>query len=80
MESVVRKWGNSAAIRIPARELKAANLSVDDPVVVRVDRGRIVIEAVARRAVSIDALVAAITPENMHEAVDTGAARGEEAW
>jgi antitoxin MazE len=32
MRAVVKKWGNSASVRIPATVLKAANLCLDEPV------------------------------------------------
>ena len=48
MKSVVKKWGNSAALRIPASVMRAAHLELDEPVDVREESGRIVIEAVRR--------------------------------
>ena len=47
MRAVVKKWGNSASVRIPATVLKAANLCLDEPVDVREESGRIVIEPVS---------------------------------
>lgn len=32
MRGVVKKWGNSASIRIPSNVLKAAKLEIDDEV------------------------------------------------
>jgi len=48
MKAVVKKWGNSASVRIPATVLQAAKLRLDDSVDVREESGRIVIEPVAR--------------------------------
>ena len=42
----VKKWGNSAAIRLPAALLEAADLLRDQPVDIREERGRIIIEPV----------------------------------
>jgi antitoxin MazE len=48
MRAVVKKWGNSASVRIPAAILQAAHLELDEPVGVREESGRIVIEPLRR--------------------------------
>jgi antitoxin MazE len=40
---LVKKWGNSAALRIPAAVMAAAKVSLDQPVEVKEEDGRIVI-------------------------------------
>ncbi len=76
----VRKWGNSAAVRIPAAVLAEAGIEIDQPVQVREERGRIVIEPVLRKVFSIEDLVKAIRPGNLHAPVETGAPVGREVW
>lgn len=78
MEIRIRKWGNSAAVRIPAAVLGAANVALDQRVDVREDGGRIVIEPVRKKRYSIEELVAGITPDNMHAPVDLGRPVGRE--
>lgn len=73
MRVVIRKWGNSASVCIPAAVMAAAKLSLDQPVDVREDDGRIIIEPIVQDKHDIDALIAAITDENLHEEVDTSA-------
>ncbi len=80
MEGVVKKWGNSAAVRIPASVLAAARLELDQSVDVREERGRIVIEPKHKKEFKLAELVSGITADNMHAAVDTGAPIGREAW
>ena len=80
MNMYVRRWGNSAAVRIPAATLDAAGLKPDDPVDVREENGRIVIEKARPSKLSLDKLVAGITPENRHEEVDWGPPVGKEFW
>jgi antitoxin MazE len=80
MRVVVKKWGNSASVRIPASVMTAARLSLDQPVDVREEQGRIVIEPVREPIYDIAALVDGITDENRHAAVDFGPAKGREAW
>ncbi|MBS0512046.1 MAG: AbrB/MazE/SpoVT family DNA-binding domain-containing protein [Proteobacteria bacterium] len=80
MQLTVKKWGNSASIRIPAAIMEAAHLKLDDPVDVREEDGRIIIEPLAHKAYDLDALLAEITPDNLHAEVGTGPAVGNEAW
>lgn len=76
----VKKWGNSASVRIPAAILAAARLRIDDPVEVREENGRIVIEPAREQDFDLDALLAGVTADNLHDAIDTGDAVGNEAW
>ena len=78
MKAIVKKWGNSAALRIPASVMAAAALSLDQAVDVRVEAGRIVIEPIRKTAFDIDDLGAGITDENRHATVDFGAPVGGE--
>jgi antitoxin MazE len=80
MRAVVRKWGNSASVRIPAAVLHAAHLDLDEPVDVREESGRIVIEPVLRKEYDLAELVKGITRGNLHEEVDWGGPVGKEAW
>lgn len=79
MQAVVKKWGNSAALRIPAQVLKAAHLELNEPVDVREESGRIVIEPVRRKKFNLDTLVKGITRANQHSEVDFGPPVGKEA-
>lgn len=80
MKVVVRKWGNSASVRIPAAVMEAARLHLDQPVDVREEAGRIVIEPIRDAAYDLATLVAGITEENRHDAVETGSPVGREVW
>ncbi|MCX8018249.1 MAG: AbrB/MazE/SpoVT family DNA-binding domain-containing protein [Rhodocyclaceae bacterium] len=76
---VVRKWGHSSAVRIPASVMQAAHLTPGCVVDVRAEGGRIVIEP-QQPAVDLEALLAAIGPHNLPEPIETGAPQGAEAW
>jgi antitoxin MazE len=80
VRAVVRKWGNSAALRIPAPVMAAARLSLDQPVEVREEDGRIVIEPLPDARFDLGALLDGITDENRHDAAEFGSRRGREAW
>lgn len=74
----VRKWGNSAAVRLPASALAAAGIAVDDPVDVREEDGRIVIQKLATEAVTLEWLLEGVTADNMHGEIDFGRPVGRE--
>jgi len=80
MEVIVKKWGNSAAVRIPASVMAAAHVELEQSVQVREEQGRIVIEPVRRKAYKLDDLLGGITAKNQHKPVDTGEPVGKEVW
>jgi antitoxin MazE len=80
MTNLVRKWGNSAAVRIPAGVLAEAGLEIDQPVEIRQEAGRIIIEPVRKLRFELDDLLAGIRPDNLHDPIDTGPPVGREVW
>ena len=80
MKVLLKKWGNSAAVRIPASVMEAAHLKLDQAVDVKEEDGRIVIEPDRPTVFSIEDLVNGITRANLHEPIDTGPAVGREVW
>ncbi|MBM5812150.1 MAG: PbsX family transcriptional regulator [Gammaproteobacteria bacterium] len=79
MQAVVRKWGNSPAIRLPVAVLKEAAFSLEQKVNLTVTRGRIVIEPSSRVEYDLDELIAGITSRNAHGEVGFGKPVGHEA-
>ena len=61
MRVIVKKWGNSASVRIPVAIMQAANLSLDETVDVREEGGRIVIEPVSPGEYDLTRLLDGIT-------------------
>ena len=80
MEVVVRKWGNSAAVRIPAAIMAAAHVNLDQSVEVLEEQGRIVIEPIRHKQYKLDELLNGITSKNLHEPIDTCVPAGKEIW
>lgn len=80
MRILVKKWGNSASVRIPASVMAAAALSLDQAVDVREEAGRIVIEPLREETFDIHDLVGGITDENRHDPAESGEPRGQEFW
>ncbi|PWB55187.1 MAG: PbsX family transcriptional regulator [Nitrosomonadales bacterium] len=78
MRATVKKWGNSASVRIPAGIMAAANLALDDPIEIHEEGGRIVIEPIRTSECTLVQLLAGITPENLHTEMDFGAPAGKE--
>lgn len=80
MNVTVKKWGNSASVRIPAAIMEAANLSLDMEVSIQVEEDCVTIRPVRRKRLELGDLLAKITPENQHSLVDFGTPRGQEIW
>ena len=80
MRAQVKKWGNSASVRIPASVMEAASLSIDQAVDVREENGRVVIEPVKAPKYDLDEMIAAISPDNVYEEIDWGPPVGKEIW
>ena len=78
MQVTVKKWGNSASVRIPIGIMDAARLRLDDVVDVREEAGRIVIIPVRPDDFDLDQMLAGITLDNLHSEVDFGAPAGKE--
>jgi antitoxin MazE len=80
MRVQVKKWGNSASVRIPASVMAAASLRIDQAVDVREEGGRIIVEPVIAPSYDLDDLLAKMTPDTFPEEVDFGRPVGGEAW
>lgn len=80
MKATVKKWGNSAAVRIPASVMRAMRLDLDDVVDVREEAGRIVIKPVRQTSYDLSELLKRITPKNRHGSIHFGLASGKEIW
>lgn len=80
MRVIVKKWGNSASVRIPAAIMEAARLGLDETVDIREEGGRIVIEPIRTSDYNLAQLIAGITPDNLHVEVDFGTPVGKEIF
>lgn len=80
MEAVIKKWGNSPALRLSASLMKEAQLTLDQKVLVKVLRGKIIIEPATRKEYKLEELVAGITSDNTHVESDFGKPIGKEIW
>lgn len=72
-------WGNSHALRIPRAMLDALKIGEGDEVELIVEEGRLTVRPVNPK-LTLESLVAAITPENCHKELDWGKPVGNEVW
>jgi antitoxin MazE len=73
MQSEIKRWGNSAAVRLPGKILAAAHLDISSPISMEVKGNKIIIEAAKesrskrlKLPFSEAALLADLTPETAH--------------
>ena len=75
----VVSWGNSQALRIPRGMLDSLHINEGDEVEMTVENGRLAVQPVNPK-LTLESLVSAITPENLHKAIDWGKPVGNEVW
>jgi antitoxin MazE len=80
MVATVSRWGNSLALRLPQHLAKEIHLTEGVEVDLVVIEGNLVIKPRIRKRYSLEELISAITPENLHTEVGSGIAVGNEAW
>ena len=79
LQTQIQKWGNSLAIRIPKPLAVEVGLEQNSTVTVSIVDGKLVLEPV-KPDYTLTELLSQVTPENLHQEVETGAAVGNEVW
>lgn len=79
MQTRIQKWGNSLALRIPKSLAAESHLEQDTLVDGTLQETRLVVTPVETE-LTLDQLVARITPENRHGEQDFGLPVGREVW
>ncbi|HUG59022.1 MAG TPA: AbrB/MazE/SpoVT family DNA-binding domain-containing protein [Candidimonas sp.] len=74
MRGVIKKWGNSAAVRLPSSMIKTLKIELEDVIDIRVERGCIVIEPIRTEEYLLSQLVSGIKTKNIHSEIDFGSA------
>jgi antitoxin MazE len=83
MEVILRKWGNSIGLRIPAGLMAELNLSESSTVDLRVEGGKLIVSPKDQKRkwkYSLEDMLAGVTEENVHPETDWGNPVGDEAW
>lgn len=78
MQAIIRKWGNSPALRLPTAVLREAGYQLEQKVDLIVSRGRIVIQPSEKVEYDLDALISGINSSNVHDEVSFGSPVGNE--
>lgn len=80
MHTEIKKWGNSAVVRLPAVMLAQLRLDVGSPVELTVDEnGFRIVPTTPKFEYKLDDLLAGVTPDNCHDSIDWGPSVGHEA-
>jgi antitoxin MazE len=73
------KWGNSQAVRLPKAVLQQAHVHEGDELTIRVEGQTIALEP-ANPEITLEGLLAGITPKNRHKEQNWGRPVGNEVW
>ncbi|MHB1224102.1 MAG: AbrB/MazE/SpoVT family DNA-binding domain-containing protein [Gemmatimonadaceae bacterium] len=79
MRVTISKWGNSLGVRIPRSVAEDAGIGDGSIVDVRFEDGRLIAVPVPDD-VTLESLLAEVTPDNLHDEQFVGRPRGREAW
>jgi antitoxin MazE len=80
MQTKIKKWGNSLALRIPKSFALNANLRQDELVDISIDKEKIIITPIGEKEYSLDELLEGVSEDNLHGEFDTGVPVGKEIW
>ncbi|MBI4729737.1 MAG: AbrB/MazE/SpoVT family DNA-binding domain-containing protein [Acidobacteria bacterium] len=80
METKIQRWGNSLGLRIPKSFAAEAHVEAGSTVDIAMENGEILVRPLRRHKCDLASLVRAISVKNLHDAVETGAPVGREAW
>ncbi|GAA6618066.1 AbrB/MazE/SpoVT family DNA-binding domain-containing protein [Scytonema sp. NUACC26] len=80
MSTVISRWGNSLAIRIPKAVADRIQVEEGTHVSISISGDSIVITPQKRKKYTLDQLLEGMTPDNFHPEIDTGSAVGNEIW
>ncbi|BBL60893.1 AbrB/MazE/SpoVT family DNA-binding domain-containing protein [Methylomonas koyamae] len=79
MQTEIKKWGNSAVIRLPAAMLAQLKLEVGSPVELTADdAGLRIVPTTAKPVFKLEELLAGMTDDNRHDCIDWGPDVGRE--
>ena len=80
MQTQIKKWGNSLALRIPKLLALDANLQQNKLVDISFDKGSIIITPIDEKEYSLGKLLEGVSKNNLHGEFDTGTPVGKEIW
>jgi antitoxin MazE len=78
MKMVIRRWGNSLALRIPRGYAAKTRISEGSAVELTFKSGALVIRPIVANHYSLNELLKRVTATNRHDSIGTGEAVGQE--
>ncbi|HRS02466.1 MAG TPA: AbrB/MazE/SpoVT family DNA-binding domain-containing protein [Bacteroidota bacterium] len=80
METRVKKWGNSLAIRVPQAIASQINITEGSKIKLILKKNMIEIIPTESREYHLNNLLQAVTKENQHKEISTDSPIGKEIW
>lgn len=80
MKTMIQQWGNSLALRIPKAFASQAKVKKGSRVRLTIEKNRLVVEPIEKTRITLESLLAKVTPENIHPETDWGKPMGKEIW
>ena len=80
MTTIVQKWGNSLALRIPSALAKDIHLRQGSMVDLAVVEGEMVVRPKGQSKISLSKMLKGITKDNRHAEHNSSGAAGKEVW
>lgn len=80
MKTLIQRWGNSLALRIPKIFAEEISVREGDEVEMNIAKGRLMIAPRPPRDYRLADLVAEIRPRNLHTEISTDHPQGKEIW
>lgn len=80
MTTVIQKWGNSLAVRIPRPLAKDSHIHQGTEVDILLVNGKIMVSPKARMRVPLVQLLKKVNKKNLHSEQDWGRSKGKEIW
>ena len=80
MNTMVQKWGNSLALRIPRSVARDSHLHQGSVVDIALIAGKIVVKPRRRQHCTLAQLLRGVTKRNRHAELDWGERVGQEVW
>ena len=80
MTTIVQKWGNSLALRIPSALAKDIHLHQGSAVEMAIIEGEMVVKPKGRHKFSLSHMLKGITKTNRHSEQNSGGTAGREIW
>ncbi len=80
MKTLIQRWGNSLALRIPKAFAEEISVREGDEIEMSVAKGKLVVSPRPQRQYHLTDLVAGIHPGNLHQEIVVDGPQGKEVW